>query len=72
MKRGRGPLILFIIFILMAVMGVVIIFSIKAALEDKPVVRSDSVLRLNLAGAVTEQFPRDAFSARIDAVFVLP
>ena len=66
MKRGRGPLILFIIFILMAVMGVVIIFSIKAALEDKPVVRSDSVLRLNLAGAVTEQFPRDAFSREFE------
>ncbi len=66
MVKGRGWLILFIFCGLFLAFAGLMLFALKAAFEDKPVVEHDSVLKLNLAGFITEQYPRDAFSRGLE------
>ncbi|NIV91996.1 hypothetical protein GWN42_04135, partial [candidate division KSB1 bacterium] len=57
MAIRRGWLVFFIILGLFVFFGLIFIMGIRAAFEDKPVVKKDTVLRLDLGGLVTEHFP---------------
>jgi len=66
MAKKRGWLIFFILFGVFVFFGLMFIFGIMTALEDRPVVRKDTVLQFNLSGLVTEHFPRDAFGKEFE------
>ena len=66
MAKKRGWLIFFILFGVFVFFGLMFIFGIMTALENRPIVRNDTVLQLNLSGLVTEHFPRDAFGKEFE------
>ncbi|HEX9655050.1 MAG TPA: signal peptide peptidase SppA, partial [bacterium] len=66
MAARKGWLIFFVIFGLVVLMGIMFVFAIRAALEDKPIVKKDTVLRVNLAGLISEHFPQDAVSREFE------
>ena len=66
MAKKRGWLIFFILFGVFVFFGLIFIFAIMTALEDRPIVRNDTVLQFNLSGLVTEHFPRDAFGKEFE------
>ncbi|MFQ5603912.1 MAG: signal peptide peptidase SppA [bacterium] len=66
MARKKGWIIFLIVFGFFVFMGVMFILGIKTALEDRPVVRDDTVLQIDLAGLVTEHFSREAFSREFE------
>ncbi|TDI91548.1 MAG: signal peptide peptidase SppA [Caldithrix sp.] len=66
MAKKRGWLIFFILFGVFVFIGLMFIFGIMTALENRPVVRNDTVLEFNLSGLITEHFPRDAFGREFE------
>ncbi len=66
MARKRGWLIFFILFGVFIFFGLMFIFGIMTAFDNRPVVRTDTVLQFNLSGLVTEHFPRDAFGKEFE------
>ncbi|MFQ5752774.1 MAG: signal peptide peptidase SppA [bacterium] len=66
MARRKGWIIFFIILGFFVFLGGMFILGIMAAFEDKPVVRKDTVLKLNLAGLVTEKFSRNAIAREFE------
>lgn len=66
MARKKGWLIFLVVVGLFMFFGIMFIFGIMTALEDRPVVRKDTVLKFNLSGYVTEHFPRDPFSKEFE------
>ncbi len=70
MARKKGWITFFIIFGFFMFLGVMFILGIKAALDDKPIVKKDTVLEINLGGLVTEQNSRDAFAREFEGANV--
>lgn len=66
MAKRKGWIIFFVIVGLFMLLGVMFIFGIRAALEDKPIVKEDTVLRIDFAGLITEQYSRDAFGRELE------
>ncbi len=66
MAAKKGWIIFFVIFGLFVLMGVAFIFAIRTALQDKPLVKKDTVLKLTLAGLISEHFPRDAVAREFE------
>jgi protease-4 len=66
MAAKKGWIIFFVIFGLFALMGVTFIFAIRAALDDQPIVKKDTVLKITLAGLISEHFPQDALSREFE------
>ena len=66
MAKKRGWLIFFILFGVFVFFGLMFIFGIMTALENRPIVRKDTVLQFNLSGLITEHFPRDAFGKEFE------
>ncbi|MFQ6113651.1 MAG: hypothetical protein ACE5NG_06120, partial [bacterium] len=66
MARNKGLIIFFVVLGLFVLLAVMFILGIRAALEDKPIVKKDTVLKLNLAGLVTEHFSRDPIGRELE------
>lgn len=66
MAAKKGWIAFFVIFGLFMLMGVMFVFGIRAALEDKPIVKKDTVLKMNLAGLIAEHYPQDALSKEFE------
>lgn len=66
MAIKKGWIVFFIVSGVFVFFGALFIFAIVSALNDKPVVKKDTVLRVNLTGLITEKFPRDAFSRQFE------
>lgn len=66
MARKKGWIIFFIVLGFFMLMGALFVIGIMAAFSDKPVVKKDTVLRINLTGLITEKYPRDAFSREFE------
>ena len=62
----KGWIIFFVLFGLFAFMGVIFMFAVTALFDDAPVVKKNTVLQLNLAGKITEHYPRDAFGREFE------
>jgi protease-4 len=59
MTKKKGWTILLVVVGLFFLLGVMFFLGIRAALEDKPVVKKDTVLKIDLAGLITERFSQD-------------
>ncbi len=66
MQRRTGWMILLIAVGLFMFTGFIFTAILGMLLDDRPVVKKDSVLRLTLAGLVTEYYPRDAFGREFE------
>ena len=70
MAVRKGWLIFFIVLGVFVFMSGLFVLGLSALLDTKPVVRDDTVLRVDLAGLITERFARDAFGREIEGARV--
>ncbi|MFQ5865456.1 MAG: signal peptide peptidase SppA [bacterium] len=59
MAKNKGWIILFVVLGLFVLLGAMFILGIRAALQDKPIVKKDSVLKIELAGLISEHYSQD-------------
>ena len=66
MNKRKGWIIFFLITGFFLFMSFMFVLGIKMAFEDKPIVKKDTILQLNLVGTITEHYPQDAFSKEFE------